>query len=156
MAMSSRGTSSVWRSALPQEVDKHPQTSCDVGPQREALPKYRPCKGSLQKKPVKVGKWSKPRLTPPLQSLDSLTVTFFIVQLALIDHEMYFELNLYFPSQKWSETLHFSVCLYYKAKLHRNGNETSKCQNYLPKNKKNILCVYFVFQSILNIFLKTC
>ena len=53
-------------------------------------------KGSL-KKTVTVGKWSKPRLTPPpLPSLDSLTVTFFIVYLSLIDHDMYFEQNLYF------------------------------------------------------------
>mgnify|MGYP003332314818 CR=1 FL=1 len=29
-----------------------------------------------------------------------------------------------------------------------------KCQTYPPKNQKNILSVYFVFQGILNLFLK--
>ena len=30
----------------------------------------------------------------------------------------------------------------------------SKCQTYTPKNAKNILCVYFAFQTILIIFEK--
>ena len=60
------------------------------------------CLGKPSKITVKVGKWSKPCLTPSptLPGLVSLTVIFFIVYLPLIDHEMYFEQNLYFSLTK--------------------------------------------------------
>ena len=65
-------------------------------------------KGSLQKKTVKVGKWSKLRLTPPPPSparFGLLNCYIFFVYLALVDHEMYFEQNLYIFPHKSGLTL---------------------------------------------------
>ena len=106
---------------------------------------------------VKVGKWSKPRLTPPpLPGLDSLTVIFFIAYLALVDHEMYFEQNLYISPHKSGLTLRkFCVLPYvYTIKQSYIAKEmkTLSVRPTCLKIKKNILSVYFVFQGILNIF----
>ena len=64
---------------------------------------------------------------------------------------MYFEINLYFSPHKSGLTLRIFLCwslyLYYKAKL------PSERDDYFYKNLKNILCVCFVFQGILSIFL---
>ena len=55
---------------------------------------------------VKFGISSQIDIYPPtLPNLGILNCYIFIGYLGLIGHEMYFEMNLFFPSQKWSDTL---------------------------------------------------
>ena len=71
----------------------------------------------------------------PLPSLDSLIVIF-IVYLGFRDHEMDLESNLFFPSQKWSDTykkfLLFRLCDNGKIRYKVRKMKVSKCQTYPP------------------------
>ena len=81
---------------------------------------------------------------------------FFIGYLGFIGHEMDFETNLYFSPHRSGLTLRkFCVPLHVytiKQSYIIKKMKNSKCQTYPPKNQKNILSVYFVFQGILNNF----
>ena len=90
---------------------------------------------------------------PPPFNLGTLNCYFFITSLAYTDNEKDFETNLNFSFTKVVWHLDYFGVLYLMFQ-HQNL-DYSKCQTYPPKNAKNILCVYFAFQTILSIFEKT-
>ena len=97
-----------------------------------------------------MGKSPNPFYSLPLPfNLGTLNCYFFIAYLGFRDIEKYFESNLLFSFTKVVWHLDYFGVLYLTFQ-HQN------CQTYPPpKNAKNILCVYFVFQIILSIFWKT-
>ena len=86
---------------------------------------------------------------PPLPSLDSLTGIFFIVHLALIGHEIYFEKNLYFSLTKvvWHLKFFFLSSLYTVTVKWERWKFPS-VRPTSPKNGK----MFYRFQGIQSIF----